>query len=36
SWDCSDDNGREVASGIYFISLDIDDYKQIKKVVLLK
>ncbi len=36
SWDATDDNGREVASGIYFISLDIDDYKQIKKVVLLK
>ncbi len=36
SWDGSDNNGRDVASGIYFISLDIDDYKQIKKVVLLK
>jgi hypothetical protein len=36
SWDATDDNGREVASGIYFISLDTDDYKQIKKVVLLK
>ncbi|MCK4250786.1 T9SS type A sorting domain-containing protein, partial [candidate division WOR-3 bacterium] len=36
SWDATDDNGRQVASGIYFISLDIDDYKQINKVVLLK
>ena len=36
SWDGIDNNGRQVASGIYFISLDIDDYKQIKKVVLLK
>lgn len=35
-WDGTDDQGRRVADGIYFVNLNAQDYTQIKKVILLK
>jgi len=36
AWDGKDNNGREVASGIYFYRLETEDYIQTKKMVLIK
>jgi hypothetical protein len=35
-WDSKDDNGLEVASGIYFYRIKADDFSDIKKMVMLK
>jgi hypothetical protein len=35
-WDGRDEQGRRVASGIYFVRLDTEDYQSIQKTVLLK
>jgi flagellar hook assembly protein FlgD len=35
-WDGKDDKGKEVASGIYFYQLTSGDYKEIKKMVLVR
>jgi YVTN family beta-propeller protein len=36
TWDGTDDLGRTVETGIYFIKLKVDDFSQTKKIVLLK
>ncbi|MGB3480022.1 MAG: C25 family cysteine peptidase [bacterium] len=36
SWDGTDENGRRVANGIYFISCEINNRKMVKKAVLIK
>jgi hypothetical protein len=36
TWDGRDDDGREVASGIYFYKINAEDYQMIMKMVLLK
>ena len=35
-WDGKDDNGDDVASGLYLYRLETDDYQAIKKMLLLK
>lgn len=35
-WDGTDEQGRRVADGIYFLHLNVQDYSQIKKVILIK
>jgi len=35
-WDGRDDRGEEVASGIYLCRLEADDFKEVKKMILLK
>jgi hypothetical protein len=35
-WDGKDENGNEVASGVYFYKLEADDFTQAKKMVLIK
>jgi len=35
-WDGADDRGRQVSSGVYFVSFRTDDYRDIKKTILLK
>jgi hypothetical protein len=36
NWDGKDNKGNEVSSGIYLYKLKVDDYEQVKKMVLLK
>ncbi len=36
SWDARDDWGREVASGVYFCCLQTSEFKQIRKMILLR
>jgi hypothetical protein len=36
TWDRSDNSGQKVASGIYFVSLETDDFRQAKKVVVIE
>jgi 5-hydroxyisourate hydrolase-like protein (transthyretin family) len=35
-WDGKSDNGKDIASGIYFYELKVGDYSQTKKMVFLK
>jgi flagellar hook assembly protein FlgD len=35
-WDGSDDYGVEVASGIYFYTINIDKYQESKRMILIK
>ena len=35
-WDGKDENGNEVASGVYFYRLQTEDFTQTKKMVLMK
>jgi hypothetical protein len=35
-WDGEDDNGKEVSNGIYFYRAQIDDFTEIKKMILIK
>ena len=36
AWKGQDDHGREVASGVYFVRLEVEEYQESKKVVLLR
>jgi hypothetical protein len=36
AWDGSDDNGRQLANGVYFVSLDCDSERERTKVILVK
>ena len=36
SWDGTDDSGRRLSSGVYFVHLEADGYKEVEKVILLK
>jgi YVTN family beta-propeller protein len=36
SWDLKDKNGNKIASGIYFLILEVDGYKESEKVILLR
>ena len=35
-WDGKNNSGKEVASGIYFYQLKVDDFSETKKLVLIK
>jgi hypothetical protein len=35
-WDGNDDQGREAATGVYFYRVDVGDFTEVKKLVLLK
>ena len=36
TWDGTDENGRSVASGIYFVSCETDNHKMVKKAIIIK
>lgn len=36
TWNGTDDNGREVAAGIYFCRFEIDDFRSMEKLILLR
>ncbi|MEO0162590.1 MAG: T9SS type A sorting domain-containing protein, partial [candidate division WOR-3 bacterium] len=35
-WDGCDDSGRNLPAGVYFVRLDVDDFKKVEKVVFLR
>ncbi len=35
-WDGKDDLGRSIVSGVYFISLEVEQFRQVNKLVLLR
>jgi flagellar hook assembly protein FlgD len=35
-WDGHDENGRDVASGIYFYKIKVENFEKIRKMVLIK
>jgi flagellar hook assembly protein FlgD len=36
TWDGTDEKGRSVASGIYFVSCETDNHKMVKKAILIR